>query len=206
MRLFVAALLFTASVLTAAPITINGLNYYLGTPTESLNAPFTSSAGTSTANEYDNYVLVEVSGIGESLGNALNDAFYVFTDVAGMPIAPVHDANYYQLRVNTSAMAPFQPQFDIKNFIIYDVATGMQVTSPFVPAYSASHTYSFVIPVSGPSTLYFGVSDGNFGDNAGSYSLTVTQLTAIPEPSTAILGTCGLLFVTVRLLRRRRAE
>lgn len=205
MRLFLAAFLLIASALSATPIAINGLLLSPALPTELVSVPFSSGTGVSTTNQYDTYVQIDVSGFGQSLGSALNDAFYLFTNMSGTPVAPANDANYYQLRVKTSALAPFQPQYDIKYFVVYDVATGLPVTAPYVPAYAPSHNYSFVLHLMGPSPLYFGVSDGNFGDNSGSYSITVTQLLTVPEPSSLVLAGLGILMLSVNHLRKRRA-
>ena len=170
------------------PIIIGSTTYVPGTTTESLSTPFTSITGQATANAYSGYVLVNVSGTGQSAGAAYNDAFYVLGSGS-----PSHDPSYYQIRYSTAPMSAFEPQFDAYNFIVYDAIAGTQVNFPYVPAYQASNTYSFVLPVpgGGPSVLYFGVSDGDYSDNTGSYSITVTQLQA-SEMTTAFAPTPGV--------------
>ncbi len=202
MTKLLATVVFSAALLSAAPFVINGVPYVPTTPSEVLSAPFTSDTGVGTSNQYHDYVLVTVAGTGQSVGTAFNDAFYVFTDQAGNPVAPVNDADFYQVRFSTAPMAPLQPGFDAKNFIVYDVGTGTQVAPPYVPAYNPSHNYSFVVPVGGLNTLYFGVSDGIFSDNSGGYRVSITQLAGVPEPSSLALAACGAALVIVR--RRRR--
>jgi hypothetical protein len=79
------------------------------------------------------------------------------------------------------------------------------VTAPYVPAYEADNTYSFIIDTGAVSltNLHFGVGDGNFGDNSGAYQIAVTQLAAIPEPGSLLL--LGVGAATLGLGRRRKA-
>jgi hypothetical protein len=170
-----------ATTLTAA-ITIGGVTYNTGAPTETLTAPFNSPTGVPTVNQYAGYVLVTVTGFGMSQGTNENDAFYVFADGAGNPVTPAHDPNFYQVRYNNAAMATLQPQFDAYRFIVYDNNSMTPVTPPYTPAYQAAHSYSFAVPVPGtvPTNLFFGTSDGQFNDNTGAFTITITQLVAQP--------------------------
>lgn len=55
-----------------------------------------------------------------------------------------------------------------------------------------------------PSRLHFGVSDGVFADNSGSYNIQIAQL-AVPEPGTLILvATSRLALIAAR--RRRNPQ
>ena len=155
---------------------------------------------------YTGYVEVTVSGIGQSLGTAYNDAFYLLTGQDGSQLfPPVADPQYYQLTFGTTTLVGLDPAQDIANSIVYDVATGSQVTPRYVPAYESSGFYSFVVAVgsASPSQLHFGVSDGFFSDNTGFYLIDLQQLTVVPEPSSLVLcGISGVMGLTVALVRR----
>jgi hypothetical protein len=162
---------------------------------ETISVPFTTPDGGVTAGLYDGTVRVTVSGVGQSLGTQLNDAFYVYTDGAGSPITPFNDPDYYQLTFGTTTLVPFDPAQDAKNFLVGPL-----------PAYASSHIYSFELNtgVSVPTALHFGVSDGDFADNSGSYTISVSQ---VPEASTwamMLAGFAGLGYVAFS--RRRTAQ
>jgi hypothetical protein len=166
-------------------------------PIESLTALFTTADGGVTLNGYDHKVLVTVSGAGNSLGGCLNDAFYVYW---GCPGAIYHDGNgawlaYYQLSFGTSTLVPFNPDQNADNFLVGGL-----------PDYNPSHDYSFILDtgVTIPTLLHFGVSDGEFDDNAGSYQITVSQL-AIPEPVSLLLFGAGLAGA-LAVRRRKKAQ
>ena len=188
----------------AGPYLIGGQAYNEVGPTETVSATFTTPDGGISTGTYSGFVLLTVTGVGESLGNALNDAFYIYTNGLHNPIAPIHDPNYYQVAFDSTALVAFNPARDAKNFIVFDVDANMAVTPAYVPAYRADHTYTFIVNTGlvGPSTLHFGTSNGNFGDNTGAYQIDVTQLQA-PEPSSLALVGLGLA-AGVRRLRRRR--
>jgi hypothetical protein len=158
----------------------------LATPAfaETITATFTTPDGGVTAGLYDNIVQITVSGVGQSSGTQYNDAFYVYSSGP-----PFNDPSYYQLTFGTSTLVGFDPAQDIKNDIVGSI-----------PAYNASHTYTFdiITGVSTPTALHFGVSDGIFSDNTGSYRITVTS---VPETSTwamMLAGFAGLGFVAKR--------
>ncbi len=152
---------------------------------EIVSATFTQPDGGVTTGLYDGIVHVMVSGFGQSLSSDLNDAFYLFDPQN----PPVHDGSFYQLTFGTSTLVGFDPAQDAINFLIGGL-----------PAYSATHVYSFDLNtgVSVPTQLHFGTSDGNFSDNSGSFSITVS---AVPEASTwamMILGFAGIGFMAYR--------
>lgn len=128
---------------------------------ETVNVPFTTSSngttgGVLTAQSYSGVVTIAVSGTGWSLSQRLNDAFYVYT---GGP--PYYDAAWYHLRIGTGH--------------VVDQLRG----SP--PPYTSTHNYSFAWNAGAtPQRLRFWVSDGNFSDNGGSYTITVTPPNAPP--------------------------
>ncbi len=183
----------------ADPFMIGGVNYAPVGPTETLSASFELATGASTLGTYSGLIQVVVSDVGFSLGPRLNDAFYVFT---GGPV--FHEGNYYQLRYDDAPMTPFDATKDAKYSLVYDIDAGLAVTPPYVPAYRPDHVYSFILDTgnAAATTLWFGVSNGNFMDNGGSYTVEITQLAAVPEPCTLALLGAGALVVAVR--RRRR--
>jgi hypothetical protein len=155
---------------------------------ETVIAPFTMPDGAVTTGTYDNIVQITVSGVGQSDGTAFNDAFYVYTDGAGNPVTPFNDPSFYQMTFGTTTLVAFDPAQDIKNFLVGPL-----------PAFASGHTYTFDINtgVSVPTALHFGVSDGDFADNSGAYTIRITQ---VPETSTwamMLLGIAGLAFAAV---------
>ena len=157
---------------------------------ETITSVFTKADGGVTAQTYFGQVQVRVSGTGFSLGPQINDAFY-FTPSGSF------DGSYYQLTFGTSTLLPNNPSRNAVNFI-----TGGR------PTFQSSGIYNFVLNTgltqSGATNLHFGVGDGNFGDNGGSYQITVSQLGAVPEPATwgmMLLG-FGALGGAMRVRRR----
>lgn len=164
-------------------------------PIETLTAAFTAPDGGVTVHGYDDQVLITVSGFGSSLGDCLNDAFYVFS---GCPGGIYHDGNgawlaYYQLSFGTSPLVAYDPDQNADNFLI-----------GALPDYNPTHEYSFILDtgVNSPEFLHFGVSDGQFQDNAGAYQITVSQV-GVPEPISLSLFGAGLA-AAVSLRRRKR--
>jgi len=136
---------------------------------ETLIVPFTRADGAITQHTYYGSVQITVSGTGQSLATAFNDAFYVFTDESGNFIAPIHYRDYYQLAWGSSTLLPYTPSNDI----YFDIPGG-------VPAYQPSHVYTFTLntKLTTPAHLHFGVEDGDYADNSGAYLIKITQIGA----------------------------
>ncbi len=122
---------------------------------ETVTVPFTSSGGVYTLAAYSGEVEITVEGTGWSAGNCLNDAFYVFSGCG----SPHYNSSWYHLRINSAHPAD-------------------QIG---LPAYDSSHVYTFVYDLgSSSATVRFWVSDGNFSDNGGSYTITIGPANADP--------------------------
>ncbi len=161
---------------------------------ETVPVSFTTPDGGVSSGLYSGNVLLNVSGTGQSAGQDHNDAFYIYANASGNPVAPHRDGSYYQLTFGTVPLVGFNPAQNAVNSLVGPI-----------PAYAPSHDYSFILNtgLAIPGALHFGVGDGNFGDNSGAYRVTITQLGAVPEPGSVALligmGASGLL-----ALRRRR--
>ncbi|WP_166437017.1 T9SS type A sorting domain-containing protein [Niastella caeni] len=176
------AILMTGSVQQghAQNFVIGGVSYIACSPSETVVAPFTTTAGGVTTNLYSSLVLIKVSGTGQASGTSLNDAFYF-----NLPENPTQDPNISLLVITTGASvfeAPVNPNTATRH-IVYDVDAGTAVTPPYVPAFRADNTYTFVINMNtlvpaptGPAMLRFGVNDLFTIDNSGAYTVQVTQL------------------------------
>jgi hypothetical protein len=157
---------------------------------EIVYALFDQPDGGVTVGTYQGIVSVTVSGVGQSLADLYNDAFYLLP-VGSTPA--FSGAPYYELSFGVSALVPSAPSQAIENYIVGGV-----------PAYSATHIYSFNLNTGSavPTLLHFGVNDDIFSDNTGAFTIVVTQLAAtIPEPSTwamMILGFAGVGFMRYR--------
>lgn len=157
---------------------IGGVSYIACSASETVVAPFTTTAGGVTTNLYSGLVLIKVSGTGQSAGSSLNDAFYF-----NVPENPTHEPNFFQL-VTTTSESVLEPPFNTAyRHIVYDVDAGAAVTPPYVPPFRSDYSYTFIINMNtlesapaGPSILRFGVSDGFTIDNSGAYTVQVTQL------------------------------
>ncbi len=161
---------------------------------ETLSASFSIPDGGVSSGLYKGNVLLNVSGGGHSAGQDYNDAFYIFANAHGSPVAARRDSSYYQLAFGTVPLAAFNPAQNAKNFLV-----------GAFPAYNPTHEYSFILNtgLTAPSALHFGVSDGNFGDNSGAYRISITQLGVVPEPGSVVLF-LGSGFAGAAFLRRRR--
>jgi len=149
---------------------INNKPYVTSGPTETLTATFTTAEGGASAATYTGYVLVHVTGVGQSYSSVYNDAFYLYTDPFPTPVNG-HDGGFYQLTFSTS---PLQIP-DLPNNATHSLIGTL-------PPYSATHDYTLILNsnLTAPGKLHFGVSDGGYSDNTGAYTIKVTQL--VPAP------------------------
>lgn len=194
-RLFATAALFAVASCPAFASSIILDNYTRTSAGENLSVPFTVP-GVATSDAYSGVVEVLVSGTGYSLGPIINDAFHYVP--GGYPL----DGQYYQLNLGwtTNPLVPFSGEpNNINNFIVFVEGIGA-VSNPYTPGYNPNNLYHFVVDTTllGAQSLQFGVSDGNFGDNGGSYNITVWQLkegaSGVPD-TPAYYTLAGLAFV-----------
>ncbi len=189
-----------------AGLVIGGVTYTVDGPSETVIAPFTQPSTQST-NFFGGLVHIKVSGTGVAyLSPNLNDAFYLLNSV------PNPDPNYYEMTMDNVALTG-NPIQDVKNFIVYDVDGGNEVLSrPYKPGFRVDSTYSFVVDlglvgVTSTSQLYFGVSDGAYGDNSGAFQIEISRLTqaaAVPEPASCIVAVLGMGYVGIARWRCRK--
>jgi hypothetical protein len=160
----------TLTVAAATDYIINGKKYMVSTPQETLTATFTVPDGGVTTSAYYGYVLVNITGVGQSYVTNYNDAFYLYTGVFNPPVNG-HDGGYYQLAFSTSTLMAFDAGNDATNSLVGSL-----------PPYTASHNYTVILNtgLTTAGQLHFGVSDGGFSDNTGAYTIQVTQL--VPAP------------------------
>ena len=117
------------------------------------DAANSSGQGTTTQHSYSGTVSILISGYGQASSTEYSDAFYIYTDTSGNPLSPPHTATCWVLYING------QPA---------DSSVGL-------PSYKSSHTYSVLMNVSQPSTINFGICDGQPSDNTGYLTVTVQQ-------------------------------
>ena len=151
---------------------------------ETVSVNFTAPTGGQSVGLWSGIVKLRVSGTGFSLGPQINDAFYM---VSSQSLNP----GYYGLGFGTSPLAAFTPSNNIQNFLVNPV-----------PAFAASSVYTFLVNTGTavPSTLYFGVTDGAYGDNGGAFRITISN---VPEPANWALLIAGFGLVGASLRRRR---
>jgi len=186
-----------------AGIIIGGITYVECGTVEWLNASFTTPEGGTSTRTYTDLVEIQVSGSGQSFQTRTNDAFWIFTDMEGNAYTPFLDPgdDSYQLALDTSPItgayaAPTPSAQHASTKICFDIDANTEVFNrPYIPAYRTDHEYHFVadIGTSSASLLHFGVADGIYWDNSGSYTIGITQLTSIPEPAPYILLGSGAI-------------
>jgi parallel beta-helix repeat protein len=117
---------------------------------ENLTAPFLSGLnGAVSSLTYSGLSTVTVSGLGQALSTSFSDAFYVFADGNGNPVAP-YRPTAFTLSLNGRKISDF----------VY--------ATQQVPSYRPDHRYTFRINApAGPLT--FGVADASPADNTGQY-------------------------------------
>jgi PEP-CTERM motif len=151
---------------------------------ETVSVNFTSPTGGQSAGLWSGIVKLRVEGTGFSNGGFINDAFYNVGNAA-------LNTGYYALGFGTAPLAAFTPSNNIQSKIVGGV-----------PAYDASHIYTFLLNTGAavPSTLYFGVTDGQYNDNGGSFRVTISN---VPEPANWAMLIAGFGLVGAAARRRR---
>lgn len=181
LRTMASGLLLAGGVVaaTAQSYTIDGVSYSTCGTTETVFAPFANPDGGTSTGSYSGYVLITISGTGQSAGASYNDAFY---RVGGVRIHPV----WYQAMMSTGTLTGCGPDHvnTLQNKIVYDVDAGTEVAPVYLPAYRLDNTYTLVVDTGTctPANLSFGVNDCIYGDNSGAYTVQVTQLCG-PAPT-----------------------
>ena len=205
-KLAVAALIFSQSAVAAPLISDSFIRLF---PGESIIAPFASSAGAPTAGSYSSLIEIIVSGTGSSFGLNQNDAFYCSLSADERCSAPgvVLDSQYYQLNIGMAGLSFAGGEANnIDQFITFIDGVGPVPQGTLPPYDAGGNTYHFIanLPISMASTLRFGVSDGIYFDNDGSFAIQVFQVAAspVPEPQSLVLMMFGLsLLFGLRLTR-----
>ncbi|MCW3052581.1 MAG: multicopper oxidase, type 2, partial [Chthonomonadales bacterium] len=168
----------TFSPLHTQTYKINYVSYVTTAQRETLTATFTQSDGGITLAGYQGYVRVHVTGVGQSFVPAHNDAFYLYDGQFASSPQNGHDGGYSQLAFSTSALPASDVGQNIAGYLVGPV-----------PAYNSAHDYTILVNtgLSAPGQLHFGVSDTDFSDNTGAYTITVTQLAPVLK-NIAFLG------------------
>ncbi len=150
-------------------------------PTEVLYAPFDQPGGAETSGTYHGKILVTVSGVGQALADDYSDAFYLLPGPDSGTSTPTRPG-FWDLAFGASPILGDGSQ----------EATNALVGA--LPAYSSDNVYTFELDTGSsiPTHLYFGVDDQIYTDNAGAYTIAITQLGSIPEPSTWVMMVVGL--------------
>ena len=198
-RWFLAATIAIALAMVSSGVAqgfvIGGGNYVPSGSGETVTAVFNTPDGGISANNYAGFVEITVSGTGQSYSTYFNDAFYVYDPGP----APTSDAGYYQLTFSRTTLTGGTILNDAANYIVYDIDAGHAVTPPYLPAYRTDHTYHIILNVgSSPSKLHFGVSDGDYSDNSGSFTIIVQQL-ALATVSAPTLSAWGAILLILML-------
>ena len=198
---------------SVAATVIGGGNYVRVTPGEDFSVAFADADGFTTGRQYSGLVEVIVSGIGQSFGTRLTDAFYYAEDGYGYVAGQAIGNGWYELGMTAEGEAPLGSNLTrIRSNIVYIEGLGDVTGGSRRPAYSADHVYRFVVDVSAlnggnPGTLIFGPNDGNYRDNSGKFDITLYQLgtSAVPEPATWAMMITGFGLAGMAVRRRRLA-
>ncbi|HEY6286743.1 MAG TPA: serine/threonine-protein kinase [Ktedonobacteraceae bacterium] len=145
--------------LTATPVSTHTPGPTAGPViSETFQVYFTNSnatgVGVSTQHSYSGKVSITISGYGQSYSTRYSDAFYIYTDTSGNPLATPYTDLRWVLYINGNTAK----------------------TSVGLPAYNSSHIYTVSMNVSQPGTINFGIRDSENSDNTGYYTITVQQL------------------------------
>ena len=208
--LVIIALLTAASPAIAAPAISDA--FTRTSVGESLMPLFTTPIGAQSERLYSGFVEVYARGRG-SIGVPennylwLSDAFYTYNYDQG--------GDYYDLSLGSQSrsLTDYTPSQTITRAIVFVDGVG-DVASPFRPNQSANYEYRFVVDltkigVSSPERLQFGVTEGQYHDNAGHYDLTIWQLApgggagGVPEPASWAMLLVGFAAIG-RAMRARR--
>jgi hypothetical protein len=115
---------------------------------------------------YTGTVTMTVNGTGKDSGTSDSDAYYIFTNYEGQPVAPL-TAREFGLYVDGQRLADIYPQ-----------------------GYQTSHEYTFNLNVgSDPRAIKFAIGDGYTADNSGYFTIKVSGTvagTAESESSAAV--------------------
>lgn len=126
---------------------------------ETLTVPFDDDSPTLTTRQYRGRVRLFIEGTGQAAGNAYSDAFYLYTDDAGRPLAEPQTEM-------------FDLEIDGQRAII---ALGLQDDPP--PFDPENHLYAVIYDVEDdPRQIAFRIADYSVGDNSGAFTITVVQL------------------------------
>jgi hypothetical protein len=141
-------------------------------PTEVVYAPFDQPGGVETKGTYHGKILVTVSGVGQALADIDSDAFYLLPGPNNANATPSRPG-FWDLAFGTSPILGDGSQ----------EATNALFGS--LPAYTSDNVYTFELDTGSsiPAHLYFGVDDQIYTDNAGAYTVAITERTPrFPSP------------------------
>ena len=183
-KVLIAALLAAASIITANP----------ANAAEVVNVGFTNPNGGVSTGLYSGTVKLKVTGTGFSLFSTINDAFYFFNGT--------RDPNFYQLNFGTSPLVGYNGG----NLAAVEAQNADNFVVGGLPAFNPAHIYEFLLNTGAavPTQLYFGVSDGIFGDNGGAFEVTIDTIdSGVPEPSTWAMFLLGFGLIGAAVRRRK---
>lgn len=158
-------------------------------PAEQFALPLTQQFGVTAVNEYSGLVEVTLSGTGGTNPGETIDAFYMFEQPPGAPVAPFAH-NGVRISRGTCACAPGEGAGredcnspHIAEFIVYIGGVGV-VGSGTKPSYDPDHEYRFIIDLgelAAPVTL--GIHDCGVFDNRGTFLVELRAVSDLPTPT-----------------------